>query len=63
MIDENAFENCEKLTSFKCGTKHLNFLDKKKIKSLIFNNEVKVADKSHFEKLINPEKKSKLKIL
>ena len=29
LIEEDAFESCIKLTMFKCGTKHLQFLDKK----------------------------------
>lgn len=54
-IEDNAFDSCKDLTSFKCGTKHLPFLNPKKIKTLILSNEVKSVDRSHFKKLVNLE--------
>lgn len=55
-IEENAFESCINLTAFKCGTKHLPQLNKKKIKTLVLNNEVKQINRSCFDELINLEK-------
>lgn len=54
-IDEFAFENCNQLTSVKCGSQHLPYLNHKRIKTLILDNSVQEIHRSYFEAFVNLE--------
>ena len=52
-IDQDCFDSCQKLKKYKCGMKHLPFLDCSKINFLILNDEVVKISDHDFDELIN----------